>query len=261
MNTALAILAHALRMLIHEPSTTLRVILPAILVVLGCSWAITMLAGDLVTSMQVGGDLQYIPTPNAVFSFLVFGLIGLMGYALMAILWHRHVLLNGADNRENLRPDRRIFLSYVWRAIVLGLVQIIASIPAALILGILAGASLTGDPSGATATVLTFALGIALVWIAMRLSLVLPAAALGHPMSLGQSWDETKPAAAALWGVALLLSGLDTCMYLITSNLLPDTGLTGVLVQTFVYMLEGLVFVSMLTTLYGHLVEGRSLGQ
>lgn len=261
MNTALAILAHALRMLIFETTTTVRVIMPALVLVLGCSLAIAVFAPDMVTLMQVAPDVPTPPAPQTALSFLVFGVIGLMGYALMAILWHRHVLLNGAERPENLRPDSRIFFGYIWRAIVVGFAQMVAAIPITLLIGVMGSSIIQNNPTGPLATLLGLIGGIVFVWIAMRLSVVLPSAAIGRPMSMRESWNTTKPAAPALWGVAVLLSGLNMCVYMISATLLPETGTVPMLVQTVIYIFEGLVFVSILTTLYGHLVEGRSLGQ
>ncbi|MGC1506635.1 MAG: hypothetical protein WA782_21160 [Sulfitobacter sp.] len=261
MNTALAILAHALRMLIFDVRTTLHVIMPALVLVLGCSLAITILAPDMLASLQETSGVTPSPAPQNAFSFLAFGSIGLLGYALMAILWHRHVLLNGAERAENLRPDIGIFLNYVWRAIVVGIAQMIAAVPITLLVGVMGGALLQNNPTGPLATLLGLVAGIVFVWIAMRLSVVLPSAAIGRPMSMRESWQTTKPASAALWGVAVLLSGLNISVFMLSSALLPETGTVTAMAQTFIYLLEGLVFVSVLTTLYGYLVEGRSLGQ
>lgn len=261
MNTALAILTHALRMLIHAPSTTIRVLMPALVLVIGCSLAIALLAPDMIIPKQTINAPAEPPTLQAALFFLTFGAVGLIGYALMAILWHRHVLLNGSDRIEDLRPDRAIFVGYIWRAILVGLAQMVAAIPIAILIGILGGSMMYANPTGPMATLLGLVASVIFVWVAMRLSVVLPAAALGEPMRLGESWTTTKPISAALWGVALLLSGLNICVYMISDTLLPVTGGLAILAHTIIYVVEGLVFISVLTTLYGHLVEGRSLGQ
>jgi len=46
---------------------------------------------------------------------------------------------------------------------------------------------------------------------------------------------------------------------LISNAILPDGIGMSVIMQTLIFIIEGLVFISVLTTLYGHLVEGRSL--
>ena len=261
MNTALAILAHALRMLIFDTKTTLRVVLPALIVVMGCSLAIAVLAPEMIAYMQEAPETPVPFALQTVFSFLAFGLIGLMGYALMAILWHRHVLLNGAENPEDLRPDGHIFLNYIWRAIVVGIAQMVAAVPITVLIGVIGSALLQNNPTDLLAMPLGLASNIIFVWIAMRLSVVLPSAAIGRSMSMRDSWQATRPVSAPLWGVAVLLSGLNICVYMISAIALPEAGTISAMAVTFIYILQGLIFVSILTTLYGHLVEGRSLGQ
>jgi hypothetical protein len=102
--------------------------------------------------------------------------------------------------------------------------------------------------------------GLAFLWIALRISLVLPAAAVGNTISLRESWETTAPMSATIWGIAALLAGLNMCIMGLTDVLLPNQGGFALIAQTAVYLIEGIVFISVLTTLYGNLVEGRSLG-
>lgn len=262
MSVALAILAHALRMLVFEVGTTLRVLMPALLVVMGCSLALTLLAPGALVLMQTTTPEEFVAPPlRDVLLFLLFGLIGLFGYALMAILWHRHVLLNGAERPEELRPSTGIFLGYLWRAFVVACVQLVAAIPVALVMGVLGAVILSTGPAGGLTPVIGLLGSMVFIWIALRFSVVLPAAAMGQSMPVGESWAVTKTISAELWGVAALLTGLNTLTYFVTSLILPDTGAIAGIAYTLVFVVEGLVFVSVLTTLYGHLIEGRSLGQ
>jgi len=118
---------------------------------------------------------------------------------------------------------------------------------------------LTGS-SPAALLLIGLVAGVAFLWLALRLSLVLPAAALGHVMSVRESWRATEPLAGTLWALAVLLAVVNTLLGVIASMLPPaDPGLR-LMLDSAIYLIEGLVFVSMLTTLYGHLVEGRELG-
>jgi hypothetical protein len=79
-------------------------------------------------------------------------------------------------------------------------------------------------------------------------------------MSVRESWRATEPLAGTLWALAVLLAVVNTLLGVIASMLPPaDPGLR-LMLDSAIYLIEGLVFVSMLTTLYGHLVEGRELG-
>ncbi|MGJ8617182.1 MAG: hypothetical protein ACSHWS_10095 [Sulfitobacter sp.] len=260
MNNAMAILAHALRMLIHEPGTTLRVITPALLIVLASVVAAVVLVPDTLTALQSTPETFVAPSPSSIMLMLLIAAAGLVGYALMAILWHRHVLLNGTEARDILRPGSAIILGYLWRAIILALVQFLIAIPIAIAIAIIGGigSALTG--AAVAFFVIGILAGILFVWIALRLSVVLPAAALGNSMRIKESWEVTAPIAKTLWSLAVLLAMLNVAISLITVVILPDSAVIAMGLQTMVYIVEGLVFISVLTTLYGHLVEGRSLG-
>jgi hypothetical protein len=261
MNTALAILAHALRMLMFQTSTTLRVLMPAMLLVLGSSIAITVFAPDMLALLQQPPAQMTTASPRSALAFVVIGVVGLMGYALMAIMWHRHVLLNGPERDARRTPSPGIFLAYLGRAIAVGCLQFIAALPVYLLMGGLLASVSPDATNSMMETVLSLLVSWLLIWIALRFSVVLPAAALGRRMTVNQSWTLTKPVARELWGVALLLMGLNLLIYEVAHIALPDTGALTLVLNTALFILEGLVFASVLTTLYGHLFEGRSLGQ
>ena len=259
MQTALAIIAHALRMLIFETTTTLRVILPALIMVIGSAVVAIVMVPEAIDAIQSAPETVVVPAPSGVFLLLILGVIGLLGYALMAILWHRHVLMNGAERPEALFPNMSIFLRYVGRAIVVGFMQMLASIPIALAMG-LVGIYLIPAAGGLAILLIGLLGGVAFVWVALRVSLVLPAGALGHYMSVGESWNATAPLSKVIWGVSILLAGLNMFVFTLADAVIPTLHGISLIAYTVVYLLEGLVFVSVLTTLYGNLVEGRSLG-
>ncbi|MGC1494249.1 MAG: hypothetical protein WA790_00460 [Sulfitobacter sp.] len=261
MNDAMAILAHALRMLVHEPGTTFRVITPALLLVLGSAIAAVVFASDAIVALQAASETMVLPPASSILLLFGLGLAGLFGYALMAILWHRHVLLNGDARDSDLRPNSGVILGYIWRAIILGFVQFLVAIPIGMAIAILGGigAAFSGGVNVILFTIVGVAAGVVFIWVALRLSVVLPAASLGNIMRIGESWQVTAPAANALWGVAVLLAVINTILTFISTAIMPgDLGFSLVF-QTVIYIIEGLVFVSVLTTLYGHLVEGRPL--
>lgn len=259
MQTALSIIAHALRMLIFETGTTLRVLMPALLMILGSALLAATLAPEAIILFQTGLDPSGVEQVQNIALLLAFGLLGVLGYALMAILWHRHVLLSEDERSRSLFPDSQIFFRYLGRAILVGFMQILAGIPITLAMALM-GTFLI-PLGGAFATLLIGVLGgLAFLWVALRLSVVLPAAAMGDYMHLRESWETTAPFNSEIWNIAILLAGLNMAVFVFTGLILPETGTVALIGQTIVYILEGLVFISVLTTLYGHLVQGRSLG-
>lgn len=260
MKNAMAILAHALRMLTHEPGTTFRVIAPALFTVLINTVAAIIMAPEALIALQSTPDTFVLPPRSSIFLLTFLGLVGLIGYALMAILWHRHVLLNETEGQTGLRPGLSVILSYLWRAILLALVQFLVAIPIGVAIAIVGGVGAAISDGVALFFVVGILAGVLFVWIALRLSVVLPAAALGNTMRISESWQATAPIANTLWGLAVLLAVLNVIISLATAAITPDGYAVAMVVQTVVYIVEGLVFISVLTTLYGHLVEGRSLG-
>jgi hypothetical protein len=259
MHTALAILAHALRMLIFETATTLRIILPALILVLGSALVVAIVAPDTLLMLQEPPEEIGVPASSDMMLLLVFGVIGLLGYALMAVLWHRHVLLNGTGVGTRLFPSGQVFIGYVGRTILVGFVQMLASIPIMIGMGLMEFA--LAPALGAFALFVIGVLGgVAFVWVALRFSLVLPAAALGNTLTLRDSWATTAPLASTLWAVGILLTALNIGIFAIAGLFIPDQGSLALIAHTLVYLVEGIVFISVLTTLYGNLVEGRSLG-
>lgn len=256
MQAAVAIIAHALRMLIFETGTTLRVIMPALVLVIGSSLIAVTFAGDTLIALQTNPEAVMRNPPITIPLIAFLGLVGLIGYALMAILWHRHVLLSGMDRGQVMRPDLQIMIGYIGKAIIVGFVQFVASIPIVLGMGVIIALGGGGPAVGALAGLLG---SLAFVWVALRLSLILPAAALGARMTLMDSWETTSAVSGTMLAVAALLTGLNWCAFAIAGVLSPDASAIGLLIQTIVYVLEGLVFISVLTTFYGHLVEGRAL--
>ena len=206
MQAAVAIIAHALRMLIFETGTTLRVIMPALLIVIASVVLAAAFVGDTLMALQTAPEQVMLNPPASILLVGLLGFAGLIGYALMAILWHRHVLLSGMDRGQVMRPDANILMQYIGKAIVLGLVQFVASIP--IVLGM--GAIIAVGGGSAPVVVLSGFLGsLAFIWIALRLSLILPAAALGTRMTILDSWEATMDVSGTMWCVALLLTGLN----------------------------------------------------
>lgn len=256
MHKATAFFAHALNMLFDAPSTTLRVILPAILWVMGSAALAGVFADDALRAVQRALQSPAPPPNDQLLVLMICGVAGILGYALMAVLWHRHVLLDRSAPAE-VRPGMKIYWGYVWRAIVLGFAQFLAAISLGLAMMLLSG--LTG--SGTSALMLIgLVAGVAFLWVALRLSLVLPAAAMGQVMPIRESWQVTAPLASTLWALAVLLAVVNTMLGVISGVLLPDDPGVRLLLDSVLYIIEGLVFISVLTTLYGHLVEGRKLG-
>ncbi len=261
MQNAMAIIAHALRMLVVDPATTFRVVLPALVMVMGSAIASAALVPDALRPFYVKTAPEDLPGLSSALILLLLGLVGLIGYALMAILWHRHVLLNGPERDNALKPGKGIVMGYLWRGIIVGLVQFMVVVPIAIVMAAAGGASLAGGtpPNLVVFALIGFLAGVVFIWVALRISVVLPAAALGTAMPVGASWQATQPASQSLWGVAAILAGLNAAVSLASTLVMPEAPGARLVLESMIYVIEGLIFISVLTTLYGHLIEHRPL--
>lgn len=257
MQASLAIVAHALRMLIFEVGTTLRVLSPALLLVLGSTLIAVLFAQDALVAVQTTTpETLVMPQGSSILVLFIMGLAGVAGYALMAILWHRHVLLSGMERSAIMRPSLRIFFTYLGKALLVGLLQLLIGIPITLGIGALAA---IGGGGALLLSLLGLLGGVIFAWVALRISLVLPAAAVDARMTIPDSWEATRALAPTLWGVAALMVGLNILSSLLSGLLTTEPTALAFLIQTVFFLLEGIVFISVLTTLFGHLVEGRPL--
>lgn len=252
MTNAPALFSHALRMFFYDPAVTLRVLMPGLLLIFASTVGIAYFIPDQMWSPTLTPDQVEMIDPSAAGGIVLAALAGLAGYVLTAIFWHRHVLLMGDARETSLFPGIGVTMGYVWRVIIVGFVQVLAALPILAVAGAVATA-LSTVVAGILASIVLF-------WIILRISLILPAAAMGQKMKVADSWNATAPLANDLWGLAAMLGLLTAVVGLVIGALTaPGTGVS-IWLQTASYVVEGLISISILTTLYGHLIEGRPLG-
>ncbi len=249
MNTALKLLHHAIGLLTRRPLETARVIAPAV-VLMGGIGAITALAAPemLLVSMSnpeiEGASVSLLP--------IILLTAFVLSYALMAILWHRHTLA------ASIAPEPmtlRLLCGYVWRVVMLALIQLGVSL--ILVMPLLLAERSAGGSTPSTYSILltTFVTQLVLLWLSLRLSLILPAAALGRPISLGHSWKRTTRLSRPLWGVAALLALINTALAVLVAVFGPLSPGHALVLELPVYVIEGLLIFSVLTTLYAQLIQ------
>jgi len=128
--------------------------------------------------------------------------------------------------------------------------------------------------SGGVALLLGIGLVFGISWLATRIGLVLPAAAVGVRMTIGESWAATRPVSSQillpLIVIALVAGLVQQAILLVfgqtvsfeTFGMMQEQRvltLPGQLVNGIVTWLQLLVNLALMTTLYGNLIEGRQL--
>ncbi|MCL6283473.1 hypothetical protein M3P21_07985 [Ruegeria sp. 2012CJ41-6] len=170
----------------------------------------------------------------------------------IVVSWHRFVLLE--EYPSGIIPPFRFdrILAYFGRYLLLMLLALLAFIPAGLVMLVLREAS-------GLVTVVAVAAFLVLVVCFIRLSIILPAAAIGKPITLSQAWAATTGSAGAII-VLIIVSVLFQIAIQFGAALLAMIPVLGIIIVLFATMLVlPLINVSILTTMYGHFVEKRDL--
>ncbi len=193
----------------------------------------------------------------------------LFTFSWVAVAWHRYVLREEVPGLlPRLHP--RLVWPYLGRSIVIALALMLVALPVALVLApILGSVVLSGgsvpDPGPGFATralgvgaAFALLLSLLLGWVGTRLSLTLPARAVGKPITFGESWAATAPASGAIFAAVLILTLVNVALGLVFTLVLGQ-GLTTTVLDFIVRWATAMLGISILTTLYGHLVERRPL--
>lgn len=206
---------------------------------------------------------------TALLALLLF-VFAVVAYCWAAVGWHRYVLMEEVGNGflPTWRGDR--IGAYFGRAFVVGLAVIAAVVGG----GIVVALAVALTQSGGIALLLGIGLVLGASWIATRIGLVLPAAAIGERMTLSESWAATRPVsgqillplivialAVGLIGQLIVLIFGQTTSVEMFGQVQPQVvlSLPGQILNGIVSWLQILVNLALMTTLYGNLIEGRQL--
>ena len=168
------------------------------------------------------------------------------------VAWHRFILL--AEYPKGWIPALRFdrILSYAGHAILLGLVALVLVLPIGMIIGV------TDTSAPVAGTIFLVLVVLALNVIVLRLSPILPAVAIGRPLRMKEAWEATKGANGTIFLLLVILSVFQFVLQFVF-GLLILIPVIGVLIMLIGVLISALINVSILTTLYGHFVEGRDL--
>lgn len=246
----LELFTHAFKMLFHDLWATARLsLLPYLLLML-------VGVGGLILYLVTVGEPADLANPKnwdaglvvAGLSLLVFVVIF---FSWMAVAWHRYVLLE--ERPQTLLPNLngQYVKAYFWVACKYTLLVVACLAPVAFLVSWLLLASGFNLDTTKLILGLIMIVGYALMF---RLALILPAAALGKPISLKESWRATNGYFGALIVVAIASNLLRNLV-----GLFDGIGIFSLLLIVIVNWLSLAVGISVLTTLYGYCLENREL--
>lgn len=233
---------HSVQLVLRNWQVALKIFaVPMILVAAVIYFALSSITIDQTSPNGFGALLWAFPLA----SFLTL-------WAVVA--WHRYVLLEETPN--GWVPSLKIseIAAYFFKGFLLFIVVFLIMVVVALLGGIIASAG-AGVASFAVTFVGMFFVSVMIYrWIA-----VLPAAAIGKPLRMSEAYEATDGATGAIVIVMLCVFGISLLVQLATTGLAMLSNELAVVLDIVASAILALINISILTTFYGHYIEGRPI--
>lgn len=257
------IVVHSFRLLFTNLGNALKVSVGPYLIGVVACLAVLGAAGVPFLAIAEGSfdpTVQNVSGGTFLASMLVCLLILLFVSGWVAVAWHRYVLL---EEYPGLLPGMagRPVWPYVGRAMLLTVVLLLLSIPLGMVMALAVQPMADGagdDGALAVVVILGIVFGTILSYVWMRLGLILPAVAVGRPIPMGESWRLTASLSGAIFVAVLIIMALNVGASAVLGLVLGD-GTVSAILSIIVDWVSIMVGISVLTTLYGVIVERRAL--
>ena len=271
MDYGYQLLRHVVQQVFGNLGAAARITLVLILIPIGI-----LLATN--PGVLTGAAFQFDPAAEpsdfagiGLFGVLLAVVAGVICWLWAAVAWHRFVLLE--EYPTGLFPSWRgsNIANYFGNSILIFLIMVGVGFAVGIVIGII----LAVVQAPALAIFLGIGLVFGLSWVATRIGLILPAAALGEKLKISESWRATAPVSGQIilpifvlaLVSAILNQGIIAAFGEVTITqaqfgveqqhvTLNGVGTALSLVVTWLQMLLNL---ALMTTLYGNLIEGRQL--
>lgn len=256
MSVPTQVLGRAFRLIFAQPFRTLRVIFPGLAT---CIIGVVLAAGGIFLTQNAETEANWFGWGSLALAVLGFALM-LRGFVLFAVMWHRHALVPDHARDQVMRPAKGTLNRYLGRFAVLFLPLAVIGFP----LGFIGGAGIgiadaaIGEGSW-LATGINALTTIAISWIGLRVSLILPGVSIAYRMRIADSWAATRPISKDIFWTAALLGIFNAVALATAGAVVSATPIPGVVFLCCVWVFQSLLYVSVLSTLYGYLIEGRAL--
>ena len=249
----LSIFIHAVRMVLGNLNPALRIGAGPVLVMVIAGW---LLASNAVPS---DGAVPQMPGAGAFGGGLLLVVVQVLASLWVAVAWHRYILLEEQPGAFLPVWNGGAIWSYFKAGLIVGLVVFALAIPLMVvaIMVLMPGTMANDQPPGLFAGLVMFlVVGIPATWLGYRLGPKLAGAAIGEGLTLGEAWRATARGAADLLGLAAV-SAVALWLPLMLVEQMP--GILRLLLSAVLNWASVMVGVGIITTIYGHYVQGRSL--
>jgi len=214
--------------------------------------AFVFLGAQATAVINQGSHTAMMATDASLWTgFLIYLVISIIAALWIAVSWHRFVLLEEYPTSWFPAFHGGPIMAYFGRGLLLGVLIIAVLFVVSLVLGLLL--FWTGAFGAAVVGVSGFA---AAAYIFYRLCPILPSAAIDQPMTMGDAWKATANNGGTI-GVLVIVLIISSLVVQLPSQIGGTDSVIGVAYSLVVGWFLMLIGVSVLTTFYGHFVEGR----
>lgn len=252
------IFLHSVRMVLRNLNDAIRIAAGPVLIGLAVVFALLASAGlplSLLANQQVLS--QQLAAGGFGLTMLVVLLTIVVVQIWVFVSWHRFVLLEEYPSGllPAFRGDR--MLAYVGNSLLIFFVAFAAMFLVGLIAMLVGG--IVGEGGRAVIMFIIILFGLFTVVAIYRLTPILPAAAIGQPLKLREAWDKTRGTTGTIVLLVVLLGLFNVLLQVVVNLSMAVFVPLGIVFMILATLVATLVNVSVVTTFYGHYVEGRPI--
>ncbi len=170
------------------------------------------------------------------------------------VAWHRFVILEERPTGWIPPMNRDRMASYFGHGMLMWLMAFGLMIPIAMLFFLAQAVN-----AGLLVLVVAVPLFLFLAVMWLSISIILPAAAIGKPIKIREALDATRHAGLSFLLLLLLVGLLQGGIEFLVSVLQNVNEIFAVAVSVVLSAFLGVLNISILTTLYGHYIEGRPI--
>ncbi len=247
------IFKHSFSMVLRNWQEAVKIGLLPVLMIVGLAMLVLRGAAFELIQGTNPEDMEHVfMQPGLIGGFIAVWLFALFALLSVVVNWHRFVLLE--EYPENWIPKIRanVVLGYLGRIILIAILSLVLMIP----LGLVAGMMMAIPGLGWIALIAAY-LCVAIVMY--RVIAILPAAAIGEPITLGQAFESTRGSNMDIFVLMLVSFGVNIVFQLAVGAVAVVSPILSGLLSIPVSLALALVNVSVLTTFYGHYIQGRPI--
>lgn len=234
--------------MVRDPGVTFRLaVLP---------WAVAMATGFVLFQLMTGqgftgfrperaGQWGYLAALS--FSLFVICTIG----AWVGMSWHRHILLKEGPVAVLPRRNAGLFHDYFDAVMKFGLLLLVIVLMIRFLTVPMVPAMGLGGPGG---HIVSLGISALLISLVLRHGLILPAAAVGRPISMDRSWQATQGYSGPIYLAAFVI-----VLVVDLAGELPDANPAALALQAAAAWAALILSFGVLAVIYGVRIEGRRM--